>query len=62
MGKLTADEFSAGLTGEEELMTTHFGDVTRESMKAVFESLDEDGNGSLSWEEFSRGSVRLSVA
>ena len=60
-GKLTADEFSAGLTGEEELMTTHFGDVTQESMRAVFESLDEDGNGSLSWEEFSKGSVRLSA-
>ena len=58
-GKLTAEEWSAGCSQQEELMKRLFGDVTQDSLKTLFESLDEDKNGSLSWEEFSNGSKKI---
>ena len=58
-GKITPEEWSAGLESHKELMAEYFGDTTQESNRATFKSLDEDGNGSLSWEEFCTGVDKL---
>ena len=59
-GKLTAEEWGQGLASDDALMR-FFGDTTAEDHKALFEQLDEDGNGSLSWDEFVAGATKLHV-
>ena len=36
-------------------------DVDEELMKKMFEDLDTDGNGSIDFQEFSRGLMKLNV-
>jgi len=58
-GKLTSVEWATGLTSNKEFMVRHFGECTFEEHEVAFRQLDEDGNGSLSWEEFEQGARKL---
>ena len=58
-GKLSASEWSKGLTGSNRLFGRYFGDSTEEEHAAMFAMLDTDGNGDLSWDEFVAGAKRF---
>ena len=52
-GKLSAAEWSRGLANSNRLCSRYFGDSTAEEHAAMFELLDTDGNGDLTWGEVS---------
>ena len=59
-GKLTAEEWAHGLTANAEVLAKWFGDETvADDHLEAFAALDEDGNGSLSWDEFLAGASKI---
>lgn len=62
-GKLTAEEWAHGLTANAEVLAKWFGDATvADDHLEAFAALDEDGNGSLSWDEFLAGASKIKPA
>lgn len=58
-GKVTGKEWGSSVKREHEVMSKYFGGKNLKEVGKMFNKIDIDGSGDLTWDEFVQGSIRL---